>query len=211
MRELLLVVKKELTELLRDKKTVFNSILLPTILVPILMLIMITVGKKVEKKNQKKVFSVGLLNAPTSFLEFIKKDTLNRVVNFPEEENFKLLIANNTIQTAIVFSKEWNNTMELMDKGEITVFKNGSKENINRRVRKLLKQYKTELKDQRITALHIPIKKINPFSEKYVEVGGKKEVIGKKNRRFYTLPFYTKYVGRMSFSICRLGNRRKRA
>ena len=54
MRDLFIIIKKELTELLRDKKTIINSIILPTLLVPILIFGAMKVTELVQKKQQEK-------------------------------------------------------------------------------------------------------------------------------------------------------------
>ena len=180
MKEIFLIVKKELKELFRDKKTMFNSILLPTLMLPILILIMVNVGKQIQKKNKTKVVSIGLVNTPKAFQEILEKDSTNRTIVFPTEENFKILIEKGTIQTAIIFPKNWFSIMDLMGTAEVKIIKNSSKGNVNRRLSKALNIYNNQIKAARMGALNIPKEKLNPLKRNYVEVGEKKEVLGKK-------------------------------
>lgn len=180
MRDLIIIVKKELTELLRDKKTIINSIVLPTLLIPILMFGGIKVSQMISKNNQQKRVQIGLVNAPEDFMKLVKSDSLNEITNYTESIDFKTLIEEGTIQTALVFSSDWKTNMDSLTSGQIQIYRNGTKDNVNGRVSRMLETYSAELKKQRIAQLRIPVEKMTPFSENYIEIGEQKELIGKR-------------------------------
>ena len=160
MKDLYIIVKKELTELLRDKKTIINSIVLPTLLVPILIFGSIKVTKMIQKNEQEKTIKIGLVNAPSAFLNLIAGDTLNKVTAYDNVEDFKILIADETIQTAIVFPETWNTQMDSLETSEVQIYRNGTKDNVNNRVAKLIATYNAQLKEERVAKLEIPTQKL---------------------------------------------------
>lgn len=180
MNDLYIIIKKELTELLRDKKTIINSIVLPTVLVPIIIFGAMKVTEMIDKSNQEKSVKIGLVNAPSEFYELAANDTLNKITVYEQVGDFKQLIDDETIQTAIVFPKDWNTKMGDLSTSEVRIFRNGSKDNVNNRVTKLIESYSAKLKAERLATLEIPTQKLTPFTENYVEVGEQKEVIGKR-------------------------------
>lgn len=180
MRDLFIIVKKELTELLRDKKTIINSIVLPTLLIPILMFGGIKVSQMIQESNQQKKVKLGLVNAPADFVKLVEKDTLNQITNYTNTEDFKTMIDDGTIGSALVFPKNWQTQMDSLSTANVQVFRNGTKDNINGRVSKLIENYSAELKEQRIAILQIPTEKMVPLVQNYVEVGEQKELIGKR-------------------------------
>lgn len=180
MSALIIVIKKELTELLRDRKTIINSIVLPTLLIPLLMFGGIKVTQMIQKSNEEKTVTIGLVNAPKDFLKMVKRDTLNAVINYSESIDFKALIDEGTIQTALIFPSDWTTRMDSLTSSEIQVYRNGTKDNVNGRISKVLESYSATLKEQRIAYLQIPVEKMTPFTENYVEVGEQKELIGKR-------------------------------
>tara|TARA_R110002050_G_scaffold179118_3_gene312477 strand:+ start:133515 stop:134693 length:1179 start_codon:yes stop_codon:yes gene_type:complete len=180
MKDLYIIVKKELTELLRDKKTIINSIVLPTLLVPILIFGSIKVTKMIQKNEQEKTIKIGLVNAPSAFLNLIAGDTLNKVTAYDNVEDFKILIADETIQTAIVFPETWNTQMDSLETSEVQIYRNGTKDNVNNRVSNLIATYNAQLKEERVAKLEIPTQKLTPFNENYIEVGEQKELFGKR-------------------------------
>ncbi|MDT0539210.1 ABC transporter permease [Croceitalea sp. P059] len=180
MRDLFIIVKKELTELLRDKKTIINSIVLPTLLIPILMFGGIKVSQMIQESNQQKKVKIGLVNAPADFVKLVEKDTLNQITNYTKTEDFKTLIDDGTIGSALVFPENWQTQMDSLSTANVQVFRNGTKDNINGRVSKLIENYSAKLKEQRIAILQIPTEKMVPLVQNFVEVGEQKELIGKR-------------------------------
>lgn len=180
MREILIIIKKELKELLRDKKTIFNSIILPTLITPILIVGISKVTSFINKKESQKSIEIGLVNAPDDFLKLIANDTLNKTTTYKTDDDFKSLIDKETIQTAIVFPTDWTSQMTNLGTSEIKIYRNGTKDNVNNRITALITAYNNTLKEYRVKALQIPVQQMTPFKETYVEVGEQKELIGKR-------------------------------
>ncbi len=180
MRDLMIIIKKEFTELLRDRKTIINSIVLPTLLVPILMFGAIKVTQMISESEQQKKVKIGLVNAPDDFRKLVVSDTLNEITTYDESIDFKTLIDDETIQTAIVFSSDWKTRMDSLSTSEIKIYRNGSKDNVNGRVSKMMAVYNAVIKEKRILQLQISADKLVPFQENYIEVGEQKELIGKR-------------------------------
>lgn len=180
MKDLFIIIKKEFTELLRDKKTIINSIVLPTLLIPILMFGGIKVTQMIQESNKQKTIKIGLVNAPSDFKALVQNDSLNQITNFDGVKDFKTLINTDSIQTALVFPKDWQLKMDSLEQAEVQLYKNGTKDNVNDRVSALLETYSTTLKNKRIAQLQVPVDKMTPLVQKAVEVGEQKELIGKR-------------------------------
>lgn len=180
MNEIFIIIKKEITELLRDKKTIINSVVLPMLLMPVIMFGGMKVVQMIQKNNQKKSIHIGLVNAPRDFLKLVKSDSLNKITSYDDSLDFKTLIDDGTIQTAIVFPHNFSSQMDSLESSAIQIYRNGSKDNVNGRVSKLINTYSDTLKEQRMTSLGISTEKLRPFEKKYEEIGEQKELIGKK-------------------------------
>ncbi|VAW09796.1 hypothetical protein MNBD_BACTEROID03-1450 [hydrothermal vent metagenome] len=180
MRDLMIIIKKEFTELLRDRKTIINSIVLPTLLVPIIMFGAIKVAQMISESEQQKKVKIGLINAPDDFRKLVVSDTLNEITTYDESIDFKTLIDDETIQTAVVFPSDWKTRMDSLSTSEIKIYRNGTKDNVNGRITKMMATYNSFIKEKRIAQLKISADKLIPFQENYIEVGEQKELIGKR-------------------------------
>ncbi|MEM8926639.1 MAG: ABC transporter permease [Bacteroidota bacterium] len=181
MRDLFIIIRKEFTELLRDKKTIINSIVLPTLLIPILMFGGIKVSQLISESNSKKTIKIGMVHAPEEFMKMVTSDTLNAITTYSDaKKDFRTLINNDSIQTALVFPSDWQTKMDSLRSASVTVYGNGTKENVNDRVSSLLESYSSRLKSRRIRELKIPVSKMTPLVQNYVEIGEQKELLGKR-------------------------------
>lgn len=180
MSELLIIIKKELTELLRDKKTIFNSIVLPALIVPILIFGMVTFTGMFIKNEQEKAIKIGLVNAPQDFATLVAGDSLNEVTTYDESTDFKTLIDDETIQTAIVFPANWQSEMDTLRTAKVQIYRNGTKDTVNSRVSQMLATFTAGIKEKRMKHLQISAEQLTPFKEDYVEVSEQKELIGKR-------------------------------
>jgi len=70
--------------------------------------------------------------------------------------------------------------MTNLNTSEIKIYRNGTKDNVNDRVNALVTTYNNTIKEFRIETLNIPVQKMTPFKETYIEVGEQKELIGKR-------------------------------
>jgi sodium transport system permease protein len=140
----------------------------------------IKVSQMIQESNQKKTVEIGLVNAPEDFKKLVVADTLNKITNYDESIDFKTLIDDGTIQTAVVFSENWKTQMDSLSSSKVQVYRNGTKDNVNGRVTALLDTYSAVLKEKRIAQLNIPVEKMTPFHKTNIEVGEEKELIGKR-------------------------------
>ncbi|MGF1559047.1 MAG: ABC transporter permease [Flavobacteriaceae bacterium] len=180
MRDLFIIIKKELTELLRDKKTIINSILLPTLLIPLLIFGSIKITKMISDSNQQKKVKIGLVNAPEGFMKLVKSDTLNTITTYTQSTDFKSLINEGSIQTAVIFPDDWTVRMDSLTPSEVQIVRNGTMDNVNERVSRILEVFGSDLREKRMVQLGISAEKLTPFRQNYVEVGEQKELIGKR-------------------------------
>lgn len=74
--------KKELTEVLRDKKTLFVMIVLPLILYPALFIIIMQVVMMIEQDTQEKTYSVGYI--------YEDEETISDITSWIESDDDKL-------------------------------------------------------------------------------------------------------------------------
>ncbi len=173
------IVKKELTELFRERKTIINSFLLPTLIAPILIIVMIKVGQFMEQKQQEQQISIGLVNAPKDFISITEKGT-NTFIPLKEPQDFSILIEEGTIQAAVVFPKQWNEHLANLKINEISIHRNSANYLVNNRLEELIQKYEQKLSNERLKQLGISLEKITPFTTHYIETGEQREIFGKQ-------------------------------
>ena len=81
MKTIFTVIKKELTDTLRDKKTLFSAILLPALAMPLLLLGVTKLQQNLLNKEQHKQLKVALIGAPQNIVSQFKDTTFVLVNN----------------------------------------------------------------------------------------------------------------------------------
>ncbi len=180
MKMIFTIVKKELTELLRERKTVFNSLILPTLIGPVLIIVMIKVTQLIDKKQQEQHVSIGVINAPQDFLALGAENKLNTFIPLESAQDFDILFQENTIQAALIFPNQWEKHLANLKPNQVDIHKNSSNDAVNKRLHHLIEQYQQKLKDQRLQQLGISVDKITPFTTNYIEKGEQREIFGKQ-------------------------------
>lgn len=187
----LAILKKEILELLRDKKTLFVMIILPILMYPLLLIgitqFLQTTMDDMEKQNikieayntdslfQKTVENVNIENEKSKIvLKQIKSDKLSIYLNSEKKptEKLKKAFDNRNLNALIVkdINKNYN------------VYLNSIKDDssiINKKVQDLMDQYKTALieKDLRNKNLNVE-KTLNPISINVIETADNQEIAG---------------------------------
>ncbi|MCO7225428.1 ABC transporter permease [Pleionea sp. CnH1-48] len=145
------IYKKEFIELIRDKKTLIFTIVMPTIVIPILIFGMMVFVHNVTQKNEKEILKYAIFNgeeipAITTALNEHKKFKLVENIAF---DDVKKAIKEKKIKFAIVLPEKGR---EGMDKGrQITIklyYNNAAFANkVHKRVSELVKEISTPHKE----------------------------------------------------------------
>ncbi len=179
MRNFMIIAQKELIELLRDRKTIIYSILLPTVLLPLLLIVSLKMKSVITNKDKNEVAKIGIVDAPKEFIKLAEKDSLNQLFYFTSNSNFKLEIESDSIHAIIVFPGSWKDDMTNLSTSSIKVYQKSGQSNMNQRITKFLDQYKNQVKENRLNLFNVPIEKLTPFQVDLVEFGSEKEGIGR--------------------------------
>lgn len=92
-RHIMIVFKKEVKDMIRDKKTIISSFIVPLILIPVIMLLM---GGGVQKMQKDITENVSIALAQNSNTDDIRKLVQERIIN--NNENIKLESADSDIE-----------------------------------------------------------------------------------------------------------------
>ncbi|MGL5327819.1 MAG: ABC transporter permease subunit/CPBP intramembrane protease [Peptostreptococcaceae bacterium] len=169
------IFKKEMIDILRDKKTLFMGIILPIILYPVLMIVMSQILTSSMHSVNEKSINIAFQNEP-------KSELLQVIDEYKNDENYKI---------NIIKSSDYNKELE---KGEIDayiknlgeesyeVYLNSSKENYSMTMNKLEsifgnyedKLVKENLQNEGLDAEQV----LNPVVFKSVDVAKTEEIAG---------------------------------
>jgi sodium transport system permease protein len=93
-RHVMIVLKKKIKDMIRDKKTIISSFVVPIVLIPVLMLLM---GGGAEKFTKDITGNISIALAQNSNTDDIRKLVQDRIIG--SNKNIKLVDSNNDIES----------------------------------------------------------------------------------------------------------------
>ena len=118
-----IVLKKELKDLFRDKKTFIMGVLIPLLLIPVLFYVM---DKSMSSfiEDAKKSITIGIQDESNgSFGQFIKSQ---KNINIKKSNDFEEDVKNGDIDLAIVIPKDFENNLQSEKQSELTIIYDNS-------------------------------------------------------------------------------------
>jgi len=175
------VYRKELTEALRDRRTLISTLLVPLLLFPLLSVgfgaLAVTLVKKAEEETPK-VMLLGGTDSP-GVLEALRVDKKIEVV--PATPDWKEKIVSKEIRAAIAIPDGFEASLAQQNPQTIEIYKYEGelKSSISAdTVERSLKAYRDKVIEARLDANHVPASVLTPFRIKQDNVAPPEKVGG---------------------------------
>jgi len=175
------VYRKELTEWLRDRRTLISTVVVPLLAFPVLMVGMISLTTVLIGKAEKETHKVMVLGGEDSPRVLDKLRAVENLEVVPSSDDWKHRISEKEIRAAIEIPKGFQSSL---DRGEeqtlkIYFYKGELKSTLGAdRVEKFLKDYSDTVIASRLTARNVPASIIKPFEVTQENVAPPEKVSG---------------------------------
>jgi sodium transport system permease protein len=181
LRNIGIVYRKELTEAIRDRRTVISAILVPLLLFPVLSvgfgsLAVVLVGK--AKEEVPKVMLRGGEDSPEVVAGLKKLDKIDIV---PETPDWKNQIINKEVRAAVEIPSGFQTDVAEQKPDTVKIYNYEGElksEFASEKIDKYLKQYRDQVVKQRLAAKNLPETVLNPFEVKQENVAPPEKVSG---------------------------------
>ncbi len=153
MNEILLIARKELLSVVRERRVLFTTLILPILVMPLLMFGPILLFGNVAQKTQQNVQKVGVVGVPAEVLEELRKAKVEPV----EVANPQEAVRNREVEAALVFE---NGTYTLYGR-----LSGGATQSalVVEKVQGALRAYKDQVVAERLRARGIGTEVLQPF------------------------------------------------
>jgi sodium transport system permease protein len=183
MFKILTIIKKEMTDLVRDRRTMFFMIIFPALILPLIIGGGTKITTFVLKKEMDKTLTLAIVGEEYDFelIRFFKtQEKLNLVMDL-EETVLQGNILNESLDAAIVIP----NTVQQNLKGYKSIelklyFRSGKGENLKeRRLNEILERYFLPIKELRYLELKLDKEVFEPYYITKIDVATEQEKFGK--------------------------------
>ncbi|HKM66913.1 MAG TPA: ABC transporter permease [Candidatus Acidoferrum sp.] len=181
LQDIGIVYRKELTEALRDRRTLISTLLVPLLLFPLLSVGFGALAVTLVKKAEEEIPKVMLLGGADSphVLETLRRNKKIEVV--PATPDWKDKIINKEIRAAIEIPSGFEASLDQQEPETIKIYKYEGelKSSISAdNIEKTLKEYRDKVIEARLEAKHLPASVLIPFRIKQDNVAPPEKVGG---------------------------------
>lgn len=180
MKNILIIAKKEITDLLRDKRTLMTMIVIPILIFPLIMGITGKITSNNIKKEQEKVLRIGIVqsaNSATVQQLFDGRQDIKFSL-FHDASQFESLIQQDSLDGALLASDSLPEAIANMKSAQITLLYKSANWGVKERTVNVLEGYKNKLMNERLAQLNINRQSIDPVEIKIQDVSSMREKIG---------------------------------
>jgi len=183
MTRIVTIFKKELTDILRDKRTILTMIVIPLALVPVLLTLVFKVAQWQQQKAESegiKIVLIGEDYAPR-LTELVVADTQFTVVEGIAEADIESKIREDSLDGALVIPPHFPDRVSADEQASVKIyFRSSNTLNIAaRKLREVIDEYDEEIVSGRIRRLGLDENLFDAIEIETSDVSTQQEVFGK--------------------------------
>jgi sodium transport system permease protein len=181
LKSIAVVYRKELTEALRDRRTLISTIVVPLLLFPVMSVGFASVASLLlgkAKDASAKVMVLGGDDSP-AVMEQLKK--LDKVELVPPAANWKDQVINKDVRAAVEIPPNFESALAEQNPGTVMIYTYGGELKSSfaaEKVEKRLTEYRDEVVKDRLAAKNLPNTVLKPFEVKQQNVAPPEKVGG---------------------------------
>jgi sodium transport system permease protein len=176
-----IVYRKELTEWLRDRRTLISTVLVPLLAFPILMVGMISLTTVMIGKAEKEIPKIIVLGGEDSPQVLAKLREVDKLEIVPSSDDWKKRISEKEIRAAVEIPKEFDSALGRGQEQTVKIYfyEGELKSSFGaNRIEKFFKDYRDTVIASRLSARNVPASIIKPFEVKQENVAPPEKVSG---------------------------------
>ena len=177
------IFKKELTDVLRDRRTLFFMIVIPVIVMPLILIGSIKFQEYQSKKSDEKVLNIGLINktSDSQIRDYLLDQKGVYLVEDIDLDSLELGIKNDSLQGGLYIHKNFIYDISANGMGEVEVYYKSSDlmSKAKNRIYNALEIYKNEVVSERLSGFNVDKGLLEPLDIINKDMSTKKETIGK--------------------------------
>lgn len=177
MNTILTIIKKEIIDTLRDRRTLFSAIIIPALALPLIILGVAKLQSGLIDKERTKNLDLVLYNAPPAVEQLFgdKGITLIRSVPLAAAKDS---VAKERYDAILEFDKQFTSHIDSLQAGNVAFYFKSTNIMVEKRIKEYLDKYKQSIVDQRLKQLDLRPEVIAPVSIQNIDVASQQEQIG---------------------------------
>ena len=155
MNIILSIFKKELIDVLRDRRTLFFMVVIPVVVMPLLIFISLKFQEYQNKKSEEKILNIALVNesGDTKIRDYILNQKGVNLIEDIDADSLEAGIKSDSLQGGLYIGRNFLDDISTNQMGAIEIYYKSSDlmSKAKRRINNALEQYKNEIVTDRLS------------------------------------------------------------
>lgn len=180
MKNIIIIIQKEIKDLLRDKRTLMTMVVIPLLMFPLIFSVMGKIISNQIKKEQEKVLNIGVAdngNANALLVLFDGRKDI-KITKYQDAAAFDSLIQSGKLDGAILVAKDFDANTSTMKTGEVVLRYKSANWGVKDRLTEVINAYKNSVLSGRLSKLGIEKSAVEPVEIKIQDVSTVREKLG---------------------------------
>lgn len=177
-----IIFKKEMKELLRDRRTLFAMIIFPLLLIPMIMMVMTKISTSQSETARTKILKIAIKDNGSG-KELVKRLNRRKDIKLFRDiavDDYKELIKSDSIDLGLEIDAEFDQAIQKGQTGQVNIYYNATGDTIvYKRLATTIERYNDYVLSTRLDSLGASKATIMPTQIKPRNVYTQKESIGK--------------------------------
>jgi sodium transport system permease protein len=178
MNTILTVLKKELNDTLRDRRTLISAVIIPALIIPLLLIGVTKLQTSLMKKEGDKQLKIALIGNHQNFKEQLQDSSVKTFTNY-KIADAKEAVAKDSLDAVIEFPADFFANVNDMKSGKMNLYYKSTNLMLYSRLSEKLEIIKANILEERIKKLNISKETLTPFEVTKVDIATAKEQLGK--------------------------------
>ena len=183
MNIILSIFKKELIDVLRDRRTLFFMVVIPVVVMPVLIFISLKFQEYQNKKSEEKILNIALVNesGDTKIRDYILNQKGVNLIEDIDADSLEAGIKSDSLQGGLYIGRNFLDDISTNQMGAIEIYYKSSDlmSKAKRRMNNALEQYKNEIVTDRLSQYNLGQDLLEPIEIINRDMSTKKETVGK--------------------------------
>ena len=177
------IFKKELTDVLRDRRTLFFMIAMPVIVMPLIFIGSLKFQEYQNKKSEEKILNIAIVNESddVQIRDYILNQKGVNLIEDIDADSLEKGIKSDSLQGGLYIGKNFLNNISTNQMGAVEIYFKSSDlmSKAKKRINNALNQYKNKVVAERLLRFDIDKNLLEPLQIIDRDMSTKKETMGK--------------------------------
>jgi len=180
MNHLITIIKKEILDTLRDRRTLIVMILVPVLVFPLIFIAITRLQTSVMEREQERMVRIGWVSEGENerLASYLEAQDRMELITVEDAGELEQLIRSDSILYGLVVPQDFEASLDLTEMTALSLYYSGTQITGKERIDRVLRNFERMVVEERLQEEGLTQEFIRPFQTQDVNIASDQEMIG---------------------------------